>query len=476
MPGREDGIRGKGQGTGTDRAGAEPLSQLACVLTVIAFFIVYAMVFTLFHDVLGPHTITFAMLPAAFAALLLGLRGGLIVGAGTFPLNILLLYLTHYDPYSYWEYSVSCSTVIVVICILIGHLRDLTEEIGHHRDHLEELVEERTSELKEANEELKKEVDERKRAEEGLRRHRDHLEERVEERASELKGTNEELEREVAERRRAEAYLRESRELYLSIAENTKDGLAVIRGGRTVYINDRACEILGYPKEELAELGRLGMAAPEERVRLRGFMRRARRKGAPPEELELWIVRKDGTRRCILCRYSTIDSGDPKGGYLVVVTDVTERKKAEEAVNESERKFRSIIESLPLGVHMYKLDPDGTLRFIGANPAADRILGVEHSQYIGKTIDEAFPNLVETDIPARFAEIAKKGGFWHKENIIYEDELIGGALENFNFQTSPGTMVSLFQDITERKLAEEELERHAKHLEKEARRRNSESE
>ena len=130
-------------------------------------------------------------------------------------------------------------------------------------------------------------------------------------------------------------------------------------------------------------------------------------------------------------------------------------------LRESEERFRSIIECLPMGIHMYRLGEDGQLRFIGANPAADKILGVDNTQYVGRTICEAFPEISATDIPERFRAIAEEGGFWHNEDIIYEDARLSGAFENFNFRTSPDEMASLFIDITERKKVEQEVGRRA---------------
>ena len=92
-----------------------------------------------------------------------------------------------------------------------------------------------------------------------------------------------------------------------------------------------------------------------------------------------------------------------------------EQERSKEALQKSEKKFRDIIENLPMGVHIYRLEPDGQLRFIGANIAADKILGVDNTQYIGKTICEAFPEISRTDVPWRFRTIAEKGGFWHEE-------------------------------------------------------------
>ena len=449
IPKREDEGRGKGQGTGTDRAGAEPLSLWVAALTVTVFFAVYAMVFTSFHDVLGPQTITFATLPAAFAALLLGMRGGLVVGAGTFPLNTLLLYLAHDDVYANWEYGLSCSTIVVVICVIIGHLRDLTES-------------------------LNVELTERKRAQEALRRLNEELEQRVEERTSELKEANEELEKEVAERKQAQEELRKSKALYQSIVENTKDGLAVIGGGRIVYLNDRVCEILGYSREELAELGRLGIAAAEEKERLRGFMKRVHRKGAPPEEMELWIVRKDGTRRYILYRYSTISPGDPKTQYLVVITDITERKQVEEAV--SEERFRDFFENEPN--YCYMISPEG--KILDVNNTATEALGYGKEELVGKLLATIY---APESLP-RMKELLTK---WNMNGRLKSEEMViltkdgerRTVLLSANaVRDADGNIlhsISVQQDITERKLAEEELERHAKHLEEEVRRRDSES-
>ncbi len=57
----------------------------------------------------------------------------------------------------------------------------------------------------------------------------------------------------------------------------------------------------------------------------------------------------------------------------------TKQRKAGASLPESEVTTRRIFESLPLGIHMYRLEPDGRLVFIGDNPAADKILGVDNS-------------------------------------------------------------------------------------------------
>lgn len=160
-------------------------------------------------------------------------------------------------------------------------------------------------------------------------------------------------------------------------------------------------------------------------------------------------------------------------GYLVdhklllegKIMDLTKSQKKEELLRQKEEIFRHITESSPMGMHMYILEPGGRLVFSGANPAADKILGLANRQFMGKTIEEAFPSLVETEVPEKYKEVAEKGGTWNTEQVSYEDKKLSGAFDVQAFNISPGKMAAMFLDITERKKAEEELRfKHAQLL------------
>ncbi|MFA4956528.1 MAG: ATP-binding protein [Candidatus Methanoperedens sp.] len=134
--------------------------------------------------------------------------------------------------------------------------------------------------------------------------------------------------------------------------------------------------------------------------------------------------------------------------------EITERKKVEETLKDSERRVREIIDNAPFGAHIYELYPDDRLIFTGANRSADRILGVDHKKFINKTIEEAFPQLVKTEIPTAYRHVAKSGEHYETESIDYNENKIIGGFEVSAFQISANRMAAFFRDITERKKAE----------------------
>lgn len=134
-----------------------------------------------------------------------------------------------------------------------------------------------------------------------------------------------------------------------------------------------------------------------------------------------------------------------------------ELARSEQQIRESEGRYRSIIENSPLGMHFYELRADGRLIFSGANPGADRILGIDHTRFIGREIEAAFPGLAGTEIPGRYRDVAENGGIWQNEDVYYDQGRIQGAYNVIAFQTAPRSMTAVFEDITERKRREEEL-------------------
>ncbi|MBC8393372.1 MAG: PAS domain S-box protein [Deltaproteobacteria bacterium] len=132
-------------------------------------------------------------------------------------------------------------------------------------------------------------------------------------------------------------------------------------------------------------------------------------------------------------------------------------KLAEETLRDSEEQFRIFFNCCPMGIFVYKLDQDGNLIFQNANQAADDILGVNCRHFLGKTLEDAFPPLADTEIPARYKEAATEGKIWETEQIDYTHGEISGAFKVVAFQTKLNEMACIFEDITQRKSTEDAL-------------------
>jgi PAS domain S-box-containing protein len=144
-----------------------------------------------------------------------------------------------------------------------------------------------------------------------------------------------------------------------------------------------------------------------------------------------------------------------------VFANALDRKRAAEAQRESEQFLRQVIENAPFGAHFYRLENDGSLIFENANKAGDHILQIDHKRLIGKSIEAAFPGLVETAIPSIYREIARSGVSHSQEQVDYDEGGIKGAFEISAFQTIPGRMAVFFTDITKRKKVERALAQEA---------------
>jgi PAS domain S-box-containing protein len=179
------------------------------------------------------------------------------------------------------------------------------------------------------------------------------------------------------------------------------------------------------------------------------------------------LISKSGTE------YQIADSAapivDPNGnihGVILVFSDVSEKYKAEEQRKTSERSFRSIVESSPLGIYLYELDENNDLILAGYNPAADKIIGISHEKLKGKKIEDAFPMLSKTEVPLRYRKAASEGATWHNENFSYDYQGIKGCYNIVAFGISNNKMAVMFYDISDLKAAHEEIKKLNESLEK----------
>ncbi len=164
--------------------------------------------------------------------------------------------------------------------------------------------------------------------------------------------------RDITERKRAEKALRRSERQFRSMFENAAIGIAHIDlEGRIVQVNSRFCEITGYPCAELvgktcAELTLAGDWEAEQKLlqRLLGGV-------IPHYMMEKRYLRRDGKPAWVhLTRSLQRDeAGDPEY-FIAFAMDISQRKRAEEALHASEQRYRKLFEANLAGVYLTKPD------------------------------------------------------------------------------------------------------------------------
>jgi PAS domain S-box-containing protein len=218
---------------------------------------------------------------------------------------------------------------------------------------------------------------------------------------------------------------------------------------------------LGYTPQDFYS-GKItwpGITHPEDVPRLEAEVSKLMQKKVPEFSQQYRLLKKYGEICWVQDRNRLIYNGQGELTHIHgVVFDMTEKKKMESVIEELEKKLLHVINTSPFGVHIYELDQEDSLIFNGANQAADRILGLDNKQFIGKRIEEAFPSSKETEIPEKYKRAALKGIPWKMEQVEYSDGRIQGAFEVYAFQTRPRAMAAMFLDITDRKIIEKKLE------------------
>jgi PAS domain S-box-containing protein len=202
----------------------------------------------------------------------------------------------------------------------------------------------------------------------------------------------------ITQRKRAEAALRESEQRHRSYLDSTPDGVfAADLQGRYLQVNPSACRITGYTEEELLTLSVADLHFSEDRPVIERHFQTTLDHGSFAGELRFRT--KNNDRRWMAL--TAIKQNDHR--VVGFCHDITERKQAEQALQESETNFRNFFTSMTDMVLVADLDG----RLLTANHALYQTLGYHSEELTGLRIAELYPPDVEPEVAMHLAALAE---------------------------------------------------------------------
>ena len=283
----------------------------------------------------------------------------------------------------------------------------------------------------------------------------------------------------IGERLRTEAALRDSEQRYRALAEASAVGIwHVDLQGTTIYVNPALCALIeldspddltGITYERFFTAESLKRMAVQHRLRAEGVA----------SSYEVQLVSRTGRRRDVMISGAPLfDAGGAVKSMIGTFTDITERKQMEEALRESEDRFRTLVQELSVGVLVYDADAQVVL----CNPVALELLGVSESQVLGQSGFDADWSVVREDgqplLAPEHPVSQAIAGRRPVRNVVmgvyraaFRDRkwLLASAEPRLGPDGGVRQVICTFSDVTERKRVEEErrqLEAQVQHTQK----------
>ncbi|MBM4372858.1 MAG: PAS domain S-box protein, partial [Deltaproteobacteria bacterium] len=274
--------------------------------------------------------------------------------------------------------------------------------------------------------------------------------------------------RDISRRRATEDALRESEERYRTLLELAPDGVLVLdMEGTVVSANRRAGEILAYAEEELTGLALGDLVHPDEAPGLPAALGALH--GEEPVTFQHRLLKKNTMH--IHGELSVRRFGSDR--IQVILRDVSERHRVQEALRESEERYRELFRNLLSGFALHELVLDASGHpvdyvFLEANAAFEELTGLRAARVLGRRVTEVIPGIEQSGEGwiETYARVALTG-----ESVRFEQ--YSGALDRWYlvqaYSPRKRFFVTLFHDITEVKRAEAErrdMEARIQHAQK----------
>ena len=249
---------------------------------------------------------------------------------------------------------------------------------------------------------------------------------------------------------RAGEALRTSEERNRKILQAALDAFFIVdRQGRFVDASETYCRLIGYGREELLKMRTTDVDAPESQADFRAtgscrFETRQRSKDGRSIDLEISAADLPGA-----------------GQNVVFLRDITERKRAEDALRKSEQSLASIYDTVGDVIFRLAVEPQGQFRYVSVNPALLRVTGLNMEMVAGKLVSEVIPEPSLTMVLGKYRQaIEEKAMVRWEETSQYPAGRLTGEVSIapvFDRQGVCTHLVGSVHDITERKRAENAL-------------------
>lgn len=266
--------------------------------------------------------------------------------------------------------------------------------------------------------------------------------------------------RDITERKRAEEALRENEEKYYGLFDNSTEFIYILDSKGTFVEVNRAAEVLtGYSKSELIGMNFKDYIPPEYHKRVFNAFHNVFTTGKPLQDFPLEVIVKDGIKKYFEINVGPLRKGEQIIGFHGCSRDVTEHKRAEGKLRESEEKYRTILDNIEEGY--YEVTLSGNFTFFNnslcrmLNYSKDELMGMNNQHYMdeesAKRVYEIFNKVYKTGRPSKGIEFQ----IIRKDRVKKYGEISVSPIKDSKGQ--PIGFRGIVRDITERKLAEEKI-------------------
>lgn len=267
----------------------------------------------------------------------------------------------------------------------------------------------------------------------------------------------------ITRQREAEIALQESEERYRLVVENSHDAIVISYRNQFLYVNRRAGEITGWSRDELLQKSPLTLVHPSDHEQVQSLGQKALQGKPVPDTCTISFFTKSGDLRYAeITLDRLIYAGHP--AILSMVKDITERKRTEEALRASEKKYRLLYDNLRDGYA--SMDMTGTIR--ECNDSFCQMLGYKPDEIVSLTYAEITPDVwhaIEADIIEKQVFVNGFSDLYEKEYYRKDGSTIPVELRTslvYDDDKNPVGMWAIIRDISGRKETEKELLRSEK--------------